>query len=69
GPKGPPYFGFGFFKRFNASRAQRLLKAKTETETIERALDNLLIGEEIAKRLRKMAGKFDIEDMGQSSLP
>jgi hypothetical protein len=48
-------------------RAQRLLKAKTETETIERALDDLLIGEEIARRLRKMAGKFKIEDMDQSS--
>lgn len=48
-------------------KAQKLLKAKTETETIERALDDLLVGEEIVKRLRKMAGKFKIEDMDQSS--
>lgn len=48
-------------------KAQKLLKTKTETETIEKALDDLLIGEEIARRLRKMAGKFKIENMDQSS--
>ena len=48
-------------------KAQKLLKARTETETIERALDDLLIADEIARQLKKMAGKFDIENMDQSS--
>ena len=48
-------------------KAQRILKAKTETETIERALEELLTGQEIAKILKKMAGKFSIENMDQST--
>lgn len=48
-------------------RVRRILKAKTETETIERALDDLLRGEEIARTLRKMAGKFKVENMDQST--
>lgn len=48
-------------------RAQKILKAKTETETIERALEELLTGQEIAKTLKKMAGKFNIENMDQST--
>ena len=50
-------------------KAQKVLKAKTETETIERALDDLLAGEDIARQLRKMAGKVKIEDMDQSTFP
>lgn len=47
-------------------KAQKILHVRTETETIERALDDLIISNEIAKRLKKMAGHFKIEDMDQS---
>ncbi|GEM_PF-1309285 len=48
--------------------AQRILKTKTETETIEKALDNILMGEKIARQLKKMAGKFPtLENMDQST--
>lgn len=48
-------------------QAQRILKAKTETETIEKALDDLLAGKRIAERLKKMAGRFSLENMDQST--
>ncbi len=48
-------------------RAQKILKARTETETIERALDDLLTGEDIARQIKKMAGKMKIENMDQST--
>ena len=47
-------------------KAQRILHLSTETETIEKALDNLIVSNEIAKRLKKMAGRVKIEDMDQS---
>lgn len=48
-------------------RVQKLLKARSETEAVERALEDLLVGEEIARRLKRMAGKFQIENMDQST--
>ena len=47
-------------------KAQKILHVTTETETIEKALDDLIISNEISKQPRKMAGNFKIEDMDQS---
>ena len=42
-------------------RDQRILGAKTETETIDRSLDLVLFRKEIRESLRKVAGKGGIE--------
>ena len=42
-------------------RVQRILGAKTETETIDRSLDMVLFRKEIRESLRKVAGKGGIE--------
>lgn len=49
------------------AKAQRLLKARTATETINRALDDVILADEIARRLRKMGGKTSLENMDQSA--
>ena len=42
-------------------RVQRILGAKTETETIDRSLDLVLFRKEIRESLRKVAAKGGIE--------
>ena len=42
-------------------RVQRILGAKTETETIDRSLDLVLFRKEIRESLKKVAGKGGIE--------
>src|SRR5438876_6988956 len=42
-------------------RAQRILGTKTETETIDKALDLIVFGKEIRDSLRKVAGKGGVE--------
>lgn len=49
------------------ARAQRVLKARTATETINRALDDVILADEVARRLKKMAGHVKLENMDQSS--
>ena len=44
-------------------RAKEILSAKTETETVERALDLVIADEEIRKVLRSVKGACDIEDI------
>lgn len=39
------------------TQVQRLLKARTETEAIDQALDQCLFGEEVMTSLREAAGK------------
>jgi hypothetical protein len=42
-------------------RARRILGARTETETIDAALDLVVFREEIVKSLRRVAGKGGVE--------
>ena len=39
------------------TRVQRLLNARTETEAIDRALDQMLFGEEVMSSLTEASGK------------
>lgn len=39
------------------TRVQRLLNARTETEAIDKALDQMLFGEEVMSSLNDAAGK------------
>ncbi len=43
--------------------AQKILKAKTETETIDRALDLVLFRKEILNSLKKTKGKGKVENV------
>lgn len=39
------------------TRVQRLLNARTETEAIDRALDQMLFGEEVMSSLKEASGR------------
>lgn len=43
--------------------AQKILEAKTETETIDRALDLVLFRKEILNSLKKTKGKGKVEQL------
>ncbi len=43
--------------------AQKILEAKTETETIDRALDLVLFHKEILDSLKKTRGKGKVEQL------
>ncbi len=43
--------------------AQKILEAKTETETIDRALDLVLFRKEILNSLKKIKGKGKVEQL------
>jgi hypothetical protein len=43
--------------------AQKILEAKTETETIDRALDLVLFRKEILDSLKKTKGKGKVEQL------
>ena len=44
-------------------RAKAILSAKTDTETVERALDLVIADEEIRKALRSVHGSCNIADV------
>lgn len=45
-------------------RARRVLKARTETETVDKALDQVLFGHEVMGSIVRVAGRApDIEDV------
>ena len=43
--------------------AQKILKAKTETETIESALSEVIYQEKMRKFIERTGGKFDFEGL------
>jgi len=50
-----------FLDERKIQRVKRILRARTETEAIDRALDLVAFREEILKSLRKVAGRGGVE--------
>jgi len=47
-------------------RVRKILRAKTDTEAVDEALNIVLANQKISKLHRELAGRLNIEDMDQS---